>query len=224
MDAVVYLVRHGMHDWLRPDRNRLAGRLPGIALNDDGRGEMEQVARGLAGRRLDWIAASPVQRTVESAEVIARSHGLDVARDERFIEWAFGPWEGMWIEDIHARYPQEWRLWREDPVALRLPGAETLEQVADRMAAGCLAWMDRGAPGTASSSNPSTQACRFCEGAVGTLKEDDLFRAATVLGLTLDRERIRVLLPEVRRILEAVERLRELPLDPAVPPFPPRQP
>lgn len=59
---------------------------------------------------------------------------------------------------------------------------------------------------------------------MGTLKEDDLFRAATVLGLTLDRERIRVLLPEVRRILEAVERLRELPLDPAVPPFPPRQP
>lgn len=147
MDAVVYLVRHGMHDWLRPDRNRLAGRLPGIALNDDGRGEMEQVARGLAGRRLDWIAASPVQRTVESAEVIARSHGLDVARDERFIEWAFGPWEGMWIEDIQARYPQEWRLWREDPVALRLPGAETLEQVADRMAAGCLAWMDRGGHG-----------------------------------------------------------------------------
>lgn len=46
------------------------------------------------------------------------------------------------------------------------------------------------------------------------LNEDDLLRAMTLMGLTADPERLRRLLPEVRRILEAAERLRELPLDP----------
>lgn len=147
MDAVVHLIRHGMHDWLRPGSNRLAGRLPGVALNEQGRREMTRVGQALLGRTLNWIVASPLQRTIESAEIIARPRGLEVARDDRFIEWAFGPWEGLEIEEIQARYPREWRLWREDPVRLRLPGSETLEQVADRMDAGAQAWMDRGGAG-----------------------------------------------------------------------------
>lgn len=146
MDAVVYLIRHGMHDWLRPGNNRLAGRLP-VGLNEQGRQQMARIGRVLAGHPLHWIAASPLQRTVESAEIIAQPWGLEVAHDERFAEWGFGAWEGLWIEDIQARYPSEWQLWREDPVHLRLPGGETLEQVADRMEAGCLAWMDRGGTG-----------------------------------------------------------------------------
>lgn len=147
MDAVVYLIRHGSHDWLRPGSNRLAGRTPGVSLNEDGRREMARVASRLAGRPLDRIVASPLQRTVESAEIIARGRGLDVERDERVLEWAFGPWEGMWIEDIQARYPAEWRTWREDPLNLRLPGAETLEQVADRMEAACLELLQGGRHG-----------------------------------------------------------------------------
>jgi probable phosphoglycerate mutase len=136
-----------MHDWLRPPINRLAGRAPGVPLNEDGRREAEQVARRLDPHPLDWIVASPLQRTVETAEIIARRRGLDVEQDERFAEWAFGPWEGMRIEDIQARFPEQWRTWREDPMALRLPGAETLEQVADRMEAAFLEWLDRGRHG-----------------------------------------------------------------------------
>lgn len=49
------------------------------------------------------------------------------------------------------------------------------------------------------------------------LREDDLLHAARELGLTLDPERLRALLPEVRRLLEAAAELRELPLDPAGP-------
>lgn len=47
------------------------------------------------------------------------------------------------------------------------------------------------------------------------LSEEDLRSAARRLGVTLDRERVGMLLPEVRRILEAAARLRELPLDPS---------
>ncbi|HXF81869.1 MAG TPA: histidine phosphatase family protein [bacterium] len=146
-EVVVYLVRHGLHDWLRPESNRLAGRTPGIALNEEGRREAARAAALLADRPLRWIAASPIERTMETARLIARPHRLEVVPDRRFLEWALGPWEGMWIEEIRRRYPEEWRTWRERPLALRLPDAETLEEVADRMEEGCRAWMARGGEG-----------------------------------------------------------------------------
>jgi len=136
-----------VHDWLRPPVNRLAGRAPGVSLNEDGRREAERTAQRLGPHHLDWIVASPLQRTVETAETIARRRGLEVRQDERFIEWALGPWEGMRIEDIQARYPDQWRTWRENPIALRLPGAETLEQVADRVETAFMERLDRGGDG-----------------------------------------------------------------------------
>jgi len=147
MDATAYLVRHGMHDWLRPGTNRLAGRTPGIPLNEEGRRQAARVAAMLADRPLRWIAASPIQRTMETAEIIARTHRLEVTPDDRFVEWTFGPWEGMRIEDIQAAYPGPWRTWREDPISLRLPGAETLEDVAARMEGAALEWLERGGQG-----------------------------------------------------------------------------
>lgn len=50
------------------------------------------------------------------------------------------------------------------------------------------------------------------------LTEDDLRHLAQGLGRPLDRARIRVILPEVQRLLDAAARLRELPIDPAAPP------
>lgn len=134
-EATVYLVRHGMHDWLLPTSNRFAGALPGIGLNQQGMEEARRVAALLADEPLQWVASSPLQRTLETAEIIARDHGIDVMTDDRLLEWRLGVWEGMWVEDIRKRYPEEWTLWREAPDRLRLPGAETLQQVADRMEA-----------------------------------------------------------------------------------------
>jgi len=142
----VYLVRHGMHDWLLPDSNRLAGAAP-IGLNARGVEEVRHAAGLLADEPLQWVAASPLRRTVETAELIAKDHGLDVASDDRLVEWRFGPWEGMEIAQIQRRFAEEWMLWRTRPDLLRLPGAETLDQVADRMEAAYREWAARGGPG-----------------------------------------------------------------------------
>ncbi len=146
-EAVVYLVRHGMHDWLRRDRGRLAGRLPGIALNAEGRCEAERVAAGLSAKPLTWVVTSPLERTVQTAEIIARPHGLRIERDERFVESGLGPWEGMAIDEIVARYPADWRAWRENPAQVHLDGIEPLTRIADRMEEGCLEWLGRGGQG-----------------------------------------------------------------------------
>lgn len=146
-EAEIHLVRHGMHDWLLPGQNRLAGAVPGVGLNERGREDAARAAAMLASAPLQWVVASPLQRTVETGEILAREHHLALTTDERFVEWRLGPWEGMWLDEIRDRYPEEWRIWREDPISLRLPGAETLTQVADRMEAGFRDWAERGGSG-----------------------------------------------------------------------------
>lgn len=53
---------------------------------------------------------------------------------------------------------------------------------------------------------------------VVTVSEDQLLRMAAVLGWPMDRERARMILPEVQRLLDAAARLRELPMEPDMPP------
>src|SRR5712692_119405 len=146
-ETVVYLVRHGMHDWLQPAHNRLAGSLPGIGLNLQGVAEAQRLAARLADEPLAWIVSSPLERTLETAKIIAGPHGREVVVDDRLLEWRFGTWEGMEISEIQRRYPAEWTLWRERPDQLQLPGAETIEQVAERMEAAYRAWAARGGVG-----------------------------------------------------------------------------
>lgn len=136
-----------MHHWLRAGANRLAGRLPGIGLSTEGREEAERVAAHLAGMPLAWIVASPLERTVQTAEIIARRHDLPVERDERFIESGLGPWEGRWVADLIVSHSAQWRAWREDPTALHLPGMEPVEAIADRMGAALGDWLGRGGHG-----------------------------------------------------------------------------
>ena len=179
-DAVAYVVRHGMHDWLRPGANRLAGRLPGVSLNAEGRRESERVAATLAGEPINWIVSSPLERTVETAEIIAGGHALAVARDDRFIESGLGPWQGLALEDIVTRYPDDWRAWREDPTQVRLPGIEPVEQIADRMHAGLREWLARGGQGVIVSHQDPIAAllCRLVEMPLGLMRTWDIRTAS----------------------------------------------
>jgi len=146
-DPVIYLVRHGMHDWLRPGTDRFAGTLPGIALNDQGRAEARRVHEVLKPTLLNWVASSPLQRATETAAIIVEGRGISVTVDERLTEWRCLPWEGMAIDEIRARYPDAWQMWHVDPTRLQLPDTEPLVGVADRLEAAFRDWSARGGTG-----------------------------------------------------------------------------
>ncbi|MDR7484199.1 MAG: histidine phosphatase family protein [Armatimonadota bacterium] len=131
--ARLLLVRHGHTDWLVPPANRLAGRLPGISLNARGRAEAAALAERLATAPPDRIVASPLERTVETATIIGQRVDRPVITDERIIETAMGPWEGLAVSEIMARAPEAWRTWRTVPTRMTLPGMEPVEAIGDRM-------------------------------------------------------------------------------------------
>lgn len=105
--TVVHLVRHGeVHN---PD-GVLYGRRAGYHLSELGRQMADRVAEHLAGRDITHVVASPLERAQETAEPIAKSHGLDLATDARLLE-AGNVFEGktFGVGDGALRKPGNWK-------------------------------------------------------------------------------------------------------------------
>src|SRR5690606_38134307 len=83
---VVHVVRHGL---VHNPSGILYGRLPGFFLSDVGIAMAERVAaylRDTVGERAGYLAASPLERAMQTAEPIARELGLPIVTDSRLIE------------------------------------------------------------------------------------------------------------------------------------------
>jgi broad specificity phosphatase PhoE len=105
--TVVHLMRHG--EVANPD-GILYGRLPGYHLSDLGRRMADRVAEHLSGRDVTHVVASPLERAQETAEPIAKAHGLGLATDERLIE-AGNIFQGktFGVGDGALRKPGNWK-------------------------------------------------------------------------------------------------------------------
>jgi broad specificity phosphatase PhoE len=104
--TVVHVMRHGEVD--NPS-GALYGRLPGYHLSELGRRMAERVADHLAARDITYVVASPLERAQESAEPIAKAHGLAPATDPRLIE-AANVFQGktVGVGDGALRSPRNW--------------------------------------------------------------------------------------------------------------------
>lgn len=125
--SLVHLVRHGeVHN---PRRIRY-GRLPGYHLSERGRGQAQRAGQHLRGLTDAIVYASPLERAVETAELVAAELGVgEVLRDGRLIETA-SAFEGK--PKIAPLAPWNWwRLWNP----FRPSWGEPFADVATRMLA-----------------------------------------------------------------------------------------
>ncbi|WP_243790233.1 histidine phosphatase family protein [Saccharopolyspora gloriosae] len=126
--TIVHFMRHGeVHN---PERI-LYGRLPGYGLSDQGAAQAKLVAEFLAGRDVQHVVASPLQRAQETAKPIGGVFALDVDTDDRLIE-SENQFEGLRVSvgDGALRSPQHWSKLR-NPF---LPSwGEPYVQIAHRM-------------------------------------------------------------------------------------------
>jgi len=126
----VVLWRHGRTAWNAEHRLQGATDVP---LDDVGRWQAGEAARGLVERYVpDRIVSSDLARAFDTGRALGDLVGLDVEKDPRLRERAFGEWEGLTAAEIEARWPEEHRVWRsgQDP---QREGAETRAEVARRM-------------------------------------------------------------------------------------------
>jgi broad specificity phosphatase PhoE len=125
--TVFHLLRHGE----RAEARVCAGRMPGIGLTERGRAEIAAVAERLAGEGVAALYSSPLQRTRESAEIVAARLGLGIAFRDDLIELDFGDWTGATFEAIRA--DPRWPAWRTHRSLAQIPGGESMRQVQRRI-------------------------------------------------------------------------------------------
>jgi broad specificity phosphatase PhoE len=135
--TVFHLLRHGE----RAEARVCAGRMPGIGLTERGRAEIAAVAERLAGEGVAALYASPLQRTRESAEIVAARLGMPIEFRDDLIELDFGEWTGASFESIRA--DPRWEAWRTQRSLARIPGGESMRQVQRRAVEAMLEMAER---------------------------------------------------------------------------------
>ena len=132
----LYFIRHGETSWNRE------GRLKGqhdIPLNDLGRAQAEEAGRRLKSLTdpaiVPWVA-SPLSRTVETAQLARREVGLEAdafARDDRLKELAFGRWEGLTWKEVRHSDPQRAAQREKDKWQTVPPEGESYHLLSQRL-------------------------------------------------------------------------------------------
>ena len=103
---------------------RLGGWKPGVHLDAGGRAQAEAAARRLARLPVTAVYSSPLERTRETAAVVARTHGLRVRVDRDLGEVEYGDWTDRPLSRL--RRLSAWRVVQRTPSRMAFPGGGTI--------------------------------------------------------------------------------------------------
>ena len=126
---IILLIRHGENDYVK--KGRLAGRLPGVHLNEKGRKQAHMLAQALQNAPIKAVYSSPLDRTVETAQPIAEAKGLPVVTRDGLLEVDFGDWQDKTLKTLRRR--KLWRIVQTRPSLMRFPQGETFAQAQQRI-------------------------------------------------------------------------------------------
>jgi len=118
----VFLVRHGATELTAEDR--FAGATD-VLLSDAGRDQARLLGSRLAGERIVAVYASPLRRTIATAELAAEPHSLRVSPVDGLREINHGRWEGKTRAEVEQEFPEEYAKYEHDPYSFAPAGGET---------------------------------------------------------------------------------------------------
>jgi broad specificity phosphatase PhoE len=124
------LIRHALTD--AADR-WYAGRMPGVDLNERGRHDAAALGRRLEDVTLDALYSSPLERCLETAQLVAKLQDVEVEVDEGLTEINTGDWTGKSFEEL--RRENSFGAFNEFRCGTRPPNGELMLEVQTRMVA-----------------------------------------------------------------------------------------
>lgn len=129
----VILVRHG-----RSTANAtgvLAGRLPGVHLDEAGVKQAAAVGDRLAGVRLAAAVTSPLERCKETCREITsrQAAALRATTEKQLSECDYGDWQGRPLKELAKE--KLWKTVQAQPSAATFPGGESMRTMQDRAVA-----------------------------------------------------------------------------------------
>lgn len=116
------LIRHGETAGnLRPT----ALGVTDLPLTERGRRQASTLARVFALEKPEAIYASPLNRAADTAAAIAGRHHIMVETVPDIAERHFGVWEGLPVDEIRVKYPEEYAAWQQNPAEYVIPQGES---------------------------------------------------------------------------------------------------
>lgn len=141
--ARLLLIRHAPTD---ETGKRLTGRLPGAHLGEDGRAMARRTAEALVKTKLQAIYTSPLERTWETAEIVARAHGLEPTVEDGLLEVDYGKWSGRTLKSLSRL--KAWQTVQITPSRMTFPDGESIPAAQRRAVDTCEALARRHGKGT----------------------------------------------------------------------------
>lgn len=129
--ATVILARHG-----RTSANAqgiLAGRTPGIELDDVGATQADAAAARLAGLTIAAAFTSPLERCRQTSSRLLRGSGMRARVERGLTECDYGEWSGRPMKELVKE--DLWKVVQAHPAGVRFPGGESMAEMSARSVA-----------------------------------------------------------------------------------------
>jgi probable phosphomutase (TIGR03848 family) len=134
--ATVILARHGRT--IANATGVLAGRTPGIGLDEVGTQQAEDAARRLDGLRLSAAVTSPLERCKDTARILLRGTGIRAKVERGLTECDYGAWTGRPMKELVKE--DLWKVVQAHPAGVRFPGGEAMAEMSSRAVRSVRAW------------------------------------------------------------------------------------
>ncbi|HSL52926.1 MAG TPA: histidine phosphatase family protein, partial [Pyrinomonadaceae bacterium] len=123
-----FLIRHAACGGLG---QKLWGRTPGICLNEKGEMQAQHLADRFENIKLDAIYSSPLERALQTADIVARNAKLEVIKSAAANEINFGEWTGKTFDELSN--DEQWRRFNSHRSMTMIPGGESFLEVQTRI-------------------------------------------------------------------------------------------
>jgi probable phosphoglycerate mutase len=128
--ARILLIRHAP----TPETgSRLTGRAGGVSLGTKGEVIAARTAERVAKVKLAAVYTSPIERTAETADIVAAPHGLTPIVEAGVIEIDFGRWTGRTLKSL--RQTNLWSQVQRVPSRVTFPDGESFVDAQHRAVA-----------------------------------------------------------------------------------------
>ncbi|HLD32631.1 MAG TPA: class I tRNA ligase family protein, partial [Candidatus Peribacteraceae bacterium] len=113
------------------------GKVPGTNLTQSGRKQAKELAKHFKNEKIRTVYCSPLSRTKQTAEILAKQIGAEVRVDERLREVSFGEYEGKTVDFsdlsfLKARRAHKLETGKPESI-YHFEGMETWNAVAERI-------------------------------------------------------------------------------------------
>lgn len=133
--GTLLLIRHG-----RTDANAngiLAGRTPGVVLDEVGVSATKDLANRLEAVKIAQVVSSPLERTLETASIL---FGKDFAvqTEDRLLECDYGDWQGAKLSELSVH--ELWPIVQQRPDEMIFPNGESMNDMSGRACQAAREW------------------------------------------------------------------------------------